>query len=289
VPKPEDVERESGIETTGHEWDGIVEYDKPLPRWWLWVLYATIIWAVGYWIAMPAFPLISSFTGGVLGYSQRQTVADQLAKAEGARAVYAERLESAALEEARTDPELLRFALAGGRSAFLVNCSQCHGTGAAGGKGYPNLNDDDWLWGGSLEAIHATISYGIRSDHEETRQNQMPAFLAHEMLGGEEIGDVAEFVLSLSGQGSDAAAAERGAGVFADWCAVCHGEGGEGIAELGSPDLADSIWLYGGDVETVVQTISYSRAGVMPAWAGRLSPPTIKQLAIYVHSLGGGE
>ena len=275
--------------TTGYEWDGITELDTPLPLWWLWVFYACILWAVGYWIAMPAWPLISNFTGGALGYSQRAVVAAQLEEAESARAVQGERLASLSLSEVESDPELLRFAIAGGRSAFLVNCSQCHGTGAVGAKGTPNLNDDDWLWGGSAAAIHATISYGIRADHDETRFNTMPAFRGDDILTMAEIRDVAQHVLSLSDLSTDAPAAARGGEIFMDWCASCHGEQGEGISELGAPDLGDAIWLHGGDAETVAAIIANSRGGVMPAWEGRLTPLTIKQLAIYVHSLGGGE
>lgn len=275
--------------TTGHEWDGITELDRPLPLWWLWVFYACILWAVGYWIAMPAWPLISNFTGGALGYSQRAVVAAQLEEVESARAVQGERLASLSLAEVESDPELLRFAIAGGRSAFLVNCSQCHGTGAVGAKGTPNLNDDDWLWGGSPAAIHATISYGIRADHDETRFNTMPAFRGDDILTMAEIRDVAQHVLSLSDLSTDAPAAARGGEIFMDWCASCHGEQGEGISDLGAPDLGDAIWLHGGDAETVAAIIANSRGGVMPAWEGRLTPLTIKQLAIYVHSLGGGE
>lgn len=275
--------------TTGHEWDGLTEYNSPLPRWWVWVLWATVLWAVGYWIAMPAWPLVKSHTGGVLGYSQRVVVAEDIAATEAARAAIGARLQDTSLEDLSSDPDLLAFARAGGRSAFLVNCSQCHGTGAAGSAGYPNLNDDDWLWGGTLDDIRHTIAYGIRADHDETRFNAMPAFLADEILDREEIVQVAEHVLSLSGDIEDPAAAMLGAEIYADWCASCHGDDGEGIAELGAPDLADAIWLYGGDRETLVETIAYSRSGMMPAWESRLSPLAINQLAIYVHSLGGGE
>jgi cytochrome c oxidase cbb3-type subunit 3 len=277
------------VGTTGHEWDGIVEADNPLPRWWLWVLLATVVWAVGYWIVMPSWPLVSGYTKGLLGYSQRATVADKVAAAQAARAAIAERLMATPIEKASTEPDLLEFAMAGGRSAFLVNCTPCHGTGGAGAPGYPNLNDDDWLWGGSLEAIQDTITYGIRSENDNARFNQMPAFLADDILDAGQVEDVAEYVLSLSGRADDQAAAERGAQLFADWCASCHGEQGEGNTELGAPDLRDAIWLYGGDKATIVETISNSRGGVMPAWEGRLSPVTIKQLAIYVHALGGGE
>lgn len=279
----------TGVETTGHEWDGIRELNNPLPRWWVLTFYVTVLWAIGYWIVMPAWPLVSSYTTGVLNHSDRANLAAELAEVKASQAVFAERLAAVSLEEIRTDAELLEFALAGGRSAFAVNCSQCHGSGAAGSVGYPNLNDDDWLWGGDLEAIETTILYGIRSGHDDGRENEMPAFGRDEILEPDQIQDVASYVLSLSGASDDAAAVERGAPIFAEQCASCHGEQGEGIAELGSPNLTDAIWLYGGEREAVVASISNSRNGVMPHWEGRLDDTVIKQLAIYVHSLGGGQ
>ncbi len=289
MPTKNEKDDLSGRPTTGHEWDGIQEFDNPLPRWWLWVFYATILWSVGYWIVYPAWPLISSYTPGILGYSQRAALKDQIAEAKAKQSVYVAKLDQTELEAVVKDKELMDFALAGGKSAFRLYCSQCHGSGAAGAKGYPNLNDDDWLWGGTLEAIATTVRYGIRSDHEETRENDMPAFLKDEILTKEQVNDVAEYVLSLSGGGGDDAAARRGAAIFAENCSACHGEKGEGIRELGGPRLNDAIWLYGGDKATVVETISFARRGVMPAWVDRLPPATVKSLAVYVHSLGGGE
>ena len=285
------VERDpvTGTETTGHEWDGIKELNSPLPRWWLWTLWVCVIWAVGYWIAMPAWPLVSDYTRGVLGYSQRQSVADDIAAAQQAQSRFRGDIQQKSLDEIRSDPELLSFAMAGGRSAFAVNCSQCHGTGAAGSTGYPNLNDDEWLWGGTLDSIHATIQFGIRSDHDETRVNDMPAFLTDELLTRGEIDAVAEFVVALSGPPSDPSLAKRGGVLFTEQCAACHREDGTGDPELGAPDLTDAIWLYGGRRPDIVKSVSISRRGVMPAWQGRIDPVTIKQLAVYVHSLGGGE
>jgi len=279
----------TGTETTGHEWDGIKELNTPLPRWWLWTFYATVIWAVGYWIAMPAWPLISSYTKGVLGYSNRAVVAERISEARAAQSQYLERIEATGLDEIAGEPELLNFAIAGGRSAFAVNCSQCHGLGAAGGSGYPNLNDDAWIWGGTLDDISQTIHFGIRSGHEETRLGDMPAFLRDGILDRPQVADVAAYVLSLSGRAEDQAAADRGAEVFAENCVACHQEGGVGMPEVGAPNLSDEIWLYGGDKETVLNSVANGRAGVMPAWTGRLDDATIKQLAVYVHSLGGGQ
>lgn len=284
-----EVDQVSGTETTGHEWDGIKELNTPLPRWWLWTFYASCLWALAYWVVMPAWPLIGSYTKGVIGYSSREQLAETMAAARAAQAVYLDRIQEASLEEIVNDRELLDFALAGGESAFAVNCSQCHGLGAAGSSGYPNLNDDDWVWGGSLEAIHQTINYGIRSEHDETRFNEMPAFGRDQILERGQIDDVAEYVLSLSGSETDPAAARRGAEIFAEQCAACHMEDGTGSQELGAPNLTDAIWLYGGGKADVVQTITDSRSGMMPAWTARLDDTTIKQLAVYVHSLGGGE
>ena len=284
-----EVDQVSGTETTGHEWDGIKELNTPLPRWWLWTFYACCLWALAYWIVMPAWPLISSHTEGVLGYSSRAKLADSMAAARAAQSEYLGRIEQASLEQITADRELLDFALAGGESAFAVNCSQCHGLGAAGYTGYPNLNDDDWIWGGTLEAISHTIHYGIRSDHEETRFNQMPAYGADEILDRGQINDVTEYVLSLSGSETDPAAAARGSEIFAEQCSACHMEDGTGNYELGAPNLTDAIWLYGGDKADIIETITYSRAGMMPPWTERLDDTTIKQLTVYVHSLGGGQ
>jgi len=283
------VDEVTGVETTGHEWDGIRELNNPLPNWWNWILWATVVWSIGYWIVYPAWPLIDSYTKGVFGYSSRAEVAVEIEKAKAAQKEHLDKIEAASLEEIRTDPDLLNFALAGGRAAFNVNCSQCHGSGAQGFVGYPNLNDDEWLWGGSVDAIHATIVHGIRNDQDDdTRVSDMPAFLKDEILEKEQIDDVAEYVIALSGGSGDQASAERGKAVYEEQCSACHGENGEGLAEFGAPALNNKIWLYGGDKETIVRTISYSRGGVMPAWGKILEPVTVKQLAVYVHSLGGG-
>ncbi len=284
-----EVDQHSGVETTGHEWDGIKELDNPMPRWWLWILYATIVWSFGYWIAYPAIPLVSDYTKGVLGYSSRTEVAQDISKAEQAKAGYFAKLDAATLEEIRTDSDLLEFALAGGRSAFNVNCSQCHGSGAQGFAGYPNLNDDEWLWGGTLEEIQYTISHGARNDiDDEAHVSDMPAFGRDEILTKEQITDVTEYVMMVSSQEHDLGVAVRGAPVFLEQCADCHGSDGSGDAALGAPALNNAIWLYGGDRETVRESITNSRSGVMPAWGKILKSATIKQLAVYVHSLGGG-
>lgn len=279
----------SGTDTTGHEWDGIKELDTPMPRWWLWTFYACIVWAIGYWILMPAWPLVSDYTTGYLDYSSRGNLETELAAVATARAEVTKKLVEADLTTVKDDQELYQFALSGGRSHFAVNCSQCHGSGAQGFPGFPNLNDDDWLWGGSVEAIYETVKYGIRSDHDDTRTGEMPAFVTDEILEKDQVRDVAEYVLSLSQDGRDAESAIRGKGVFMAECAACHGENAKGLNELGAPDLTDAIWFYGGEKETIVRTISKGRANVMPAWATRLDDAVVRQITLYVHSLGGGQ
>lgn len=276
-------------ETTGHEWDGIHELNKPLPKWWLYVFYATIVWSIGYWLLMPSWPLLSSYTKGWLGYSQRAKLAGQIDAARAEKAEYRAKIAASDLAAINADPELLRFALAGGEAAFGDNCAPCHGRGAQGAFGYPNLRDDSWLFSGTLEGIRQTILYGIRADHPKTHGGMMPGFGKTGLLPPDQIGDVADHVLSLSGGAADPQAAARGAKIFAASCASCHGPEGKGNHELGAPDLTDQLWLYGGDKATIAATVNAGRAGVMPAWAHRLDPETIKELAIYVHALGGGE
>ncbi len=286
----DDIDDVSGTATTGHQWDGIRELNTPLPRWWVITFYVTIIWAIGYWIVYPAWPLFSSYTTGVLHYSSRASVAVELANLERIRGDKMVALGAASLADIEKDPALLALARARGKTVFGDNCAPCHGTGAAGAKGYPNLNDDDWLWGGTLEQIMQTIQFGARSGNPKAHESQMLAFGKDGTLKTDQIVTVANYVRSLSGlptrPGYDAAA---GAKIFADNCTVCHGEAGKGNQELGAPNLTDKIWLYGGDEATIIQTITNGRGGVMPAWEGRLDPSTIKAMAVYVHSLGGGQ
>ncbi|HSF95011.1 MAG TPA: cytochrome-c oxidase, cbb3-type subunit III [Thermohalobaculum sp.] len=277
----------TGTETTGHEWDGIKELDTPLPRWWLWTFYATIVWGVVYTIAYPAWPLVSSFTGGVLGYSSRGELHAAVAEHEESQKSYLERIAATGMDEIRADADLAQFARAGGAAIYRNYCSQCHGSGATGAKGYPSLQDDDWLWGGTAEDIRHTVAHGIRFESDDdTRVSEMPAFGRDEILSKVEIEAVADHVLSLSGE---AGVNPEGAQIYADNCAACHGENGEGVQELGAPRLADGIWLYGGDRESVIATIANSRAGVMPAWSHRMTEAQVKQVALYVHGLGGGQ
>ncbi|MGJ5181701.1 cytochrome-c oxidase, cbb3-type subunit III [Bradyrhizobium oligotrophicum] len=285
-----EVDSVTGTATTGHAWDGIKELNTPLPRWWVITFYITIVWAIGYWIVYPAWPTISSNTAGLFGYSSRADVAVELANLEKIRGAKMAALATASLADIEKDPAMLALARAKGKTVFGDNCAACHGTGAAGAKGFPNLNDDDWLWGGSLEQIQQTLLYGVRSGHPKTREGQMLAFGKDGVLKPAEIVTVANYVRELAGlptrPGYDAKA---GAKVFAENCAACHGDNAKGNPEVGAPNLTDKIWLYGSDEATLIETITNGRAGVMPAWEGRLDPTTIKAMAVYVHSLGGGK
>ena len=284
------IDPATGTETVGHEWDGIEELNTPMPRWWLWTLYATIVWGVAYTVAYPAWPMLSNATSGMLGWSSRGQLEKVMDEQALARAPITKAIGDTPIEQLDQNPQLLHAAVEGGRAAFKVHCVQCHGSGAAGSKGYPNLNDDDWLWGGDIKTIHYSIEHGIRNpDHDATRFSQMPAFGRDGILKGSEIADVTAHVRAISGQQKANAAAARGAKLFADNCAVCHGSDGKGDRKLGAPNLTDAIWLYGGDSASIAATIANSRNGVMPRWGEKLDPVTVKMLAAYVHSLGGGE
>ncbi|MCD1617547.1 cytochrome-c oxidase, cbb3-type subunit III [Salipiger marinus] len=287
-PKKND---DSDYETTGHSWDGIKEYNKPLPRWWVTVFYITIIWGIGYSIAYPAWPGIRTATAGVMGWSTRANVAAEIEAQEAALAPINDRLASVELSQIATDPDLNGFAQNAGGAVFRTWCAQCHGSGAAGAKGYPNLLDDDWLWGGTMEDIHTTITHGIRNtDDPDARYSEMPAFGRDGLLERDQIGQVVNYVLDLAGETpQDPSQVSAGATVFADNCAACHGEDGTGDRMQGAPNLTDAIWLYGGDYASLHETVTNARFGVMPNWNTRLSEAEIRAVASYVHGLGGGE
>lgn len=281
------VDEPTGVETVGHEWDGIEELNNPLPRWWLWTLYATVIWSLGYAILYPAWPLIERGTEGVLGWTSRGQLAHEMSEEEARRAPLLQAIAATPIVQLPLNANLMAEAVAGGAAAFRVHCVQCHGANAAGSEGYPNLTDDEWIWGGDLPTIEQTILHGIRQpDNSATRMSMMPGFGRDGILPPAQVAQVADHVLSLSGSGSANAV---GATVFATNCVVCHGANGEGLRQFGAPSLNDAVWLYGGDRAAVVAQINASRHGVMPAWEGRLDPATIRMLAAYVHSLGGGE
>ena len=282
------IDAPTGTQMVGHEWDGIEELDTPMPRWWVITFWATIVWGLAYVVLFPAIPLLNSATPGVWNWSSRGQLEQELAAETVRRAPITNALAALPVEQLAGNARLYQAAVEGGRAAFKVHCVQCHGSGAAGSPGYPNLNDDDWLWGGDLPAIHYTLTHGIRQpDHNATRQSQMPAFAG--ILTNAEIGAVTAYVQSLSGNAKPDARTAAGATLFATNCASCHGADGRGLREFGAPNLTDGIWLYGGDAASIMATINTSRYGVMPRWDNRLDPVTIKMLAAYVHSLGGGE
>jgi cytochrome c oxidase cbb3-type subunit 3 len=285
-----EIDKLTGTATTGHDWDGINELNTPLPRWWLWTFYLTIVWAIGYWVVYPAWPLLTNSTQGVLGYHTRSAVVEDVNELKLLRGPMMDKLSSASLDEIVGSPQLLDFARAQGRVAFSDNCAPCHGAGGGGTRGYPNLNDDDWLWGGKLADINQTIRHGARSGDDKGHQGNMPAFGRDNILKPNEISAVADFVRTLSGLSAEAGAnLALGKKVFADNCALCHGAEGKGNRELGAPNLTDKIWLYAADKQTIMQGIQNGRGGVMPAWEGRLSEPVIKALTVYVYTFGGGE
>ena len=286
--KPETPHKDP--ETTGHSWDGIEEFNNPLPRWWVWVFYLTIIWAIGYSIAYPAWPGIKGATTGLLGWSTRANVAADIEAVEVKLAPMNDKLASVELASIADDTALSTFATSAGAAVFKTWCAQCHGSGAAGAKGYPNLQDDDWLWGGDIEAIHETLTVGIRSpDHDDTRFNDMAAYGRDELLEPEQIDQVVNYVMSLSGEARDPSLVAEGQVVFEDNCTSCHGEDAKGIRELGAPNLTDAIWLYGDGYDAIHETVFNGRGGVMPNWNERLSEAEIRAVATYVHQLGGGE
>ncbi|MBZ8117349.1 cytochrome-c oxidase, cbb3-type subunit III [Roseovarius sp. LXJ103] len=274
--------------TTGHEWDGIEEFDNPMPRWWLWTFYVTIIWGIGYVIAYPAWPLVNGATAGVLGWSTRGDVAVEIAQADAANAENWAALAEIELASLTENPELNAYATKAGASVYKTWCAQCHGSGAAGAVGYPNLLDNDWLWGGDIEQIHDTIAHGIRNEVDpDARYSEMPAF--GDIFERSEITAVVNYVMSLSGAPQDATQVAAGAELYLDNCSACHMEDHSGNVDLGAPNLKDAIWLYGGDYATLIETVTYSRFGVMPPWNERLSEAEVRAVAAYVHQLGGGE
>ena len=286
----QDVDALTGTATTGHVWDGIRELNTPLPRWWLWLFYATIVWSIGYWIVYPSWPLVSSYTKGLFSWHSREAVVADVEALKAQRGPMVAKLAAASLQEIFSDPQLLDFARAVGKPAFAENCAPCHGAGGQGGKGYAHLADDDWLWGGRLEQIEESIRHGVRASDEKTRKGSMPAFGRDGVLQRPDIDAVADYVRSLSGLPVDSNAdLARGKAVFAQNCTQCHGADGKGKRELGAPNLTDAIWLYGPEKTVIVEGLMNGRGGVMPAWGGRLDDTTIKALTIYVHTLGGGE
>ncbi|MGG5818474.1 cytochrome-c oxidase, cbb3-type subunit III [Falsiroseomonas sp. HW251] len=290
---PTKIEKDAvtGTMTTGHEWDGLKELNTPLPKWWLYLFYVTIAFAVVWMVLYPSLPIRGAT--GVTGWVAREAVGVEVAAANARMAPMMNRLREATPAEIAANPEMRAFAMAGGRIAFANNCASCHGAGGQGqAGGYPSLADDDWIWGGGFDAIHRTIANGIRAgESDEERISMMPRFGADGVLTTAQIADVTQFVLSLSGRSTDAAAADRGKPLYADNCAACHGDGGEGNRDVGALRLNDRVWLHANpsDAASVARYIANPRMGVMPAWGRRLDPATVNMLTVYVHALGGGE
>lgn len=286
----QDIDPHTGTSTTGHEWDGIRELNTPLPKWWLYMFYATIVWAMGYFIVYPSWPLLTAHTPGVWGWSSRGAVTQELESLQQKRAPMVSALAQASLGQIAKDEKLRGFAVAQGRAAFGDNCAPCHGAGGGGAVGYPNLNDDEWLWGGTLDDIQQTIAFGVRSTHEKTRAGVMPAFGQTGMLKPAEINMLADHVRALARLPTDNSYVKAtGEKLYAENCAACHGDAAKGNQDLGAPNLTDKIWLFGSDRAVIAEGLHRGRGSMMPAWTGRLDDTTIKALTVYVHGLGGGK
>ncbi len=298
----------TGVQTTGHVWDGdLQEYNNPLPMWWIWGLYVTIAFALIYWVIYPSWPIGKGFLPGMnkitylnaegqeetWHWNTRAKLIKEMQDSQVAQKPYYDKLMAMPYEAIAKDPELSSFVLSAGKAVFADNCAACHQSGGGGKVGFfPNLTDDDWLYGGSFEKIHETISKG--------RQGYMPPFA--EALKAEQIDELAHYVLSLSGNTVDGAKAAKGDQLFHSHtaaCFYCHGDDAKGRKDIGSVNLTDQVWLWAdvpgakddaAKVARVRQVISSGlNKGVMPAWEGRLKPEQIKLLTVYVHELGGGQ
>jgi cytochrome c oxidase cbb3-type subunit 3 len=283
----------TGYMTTGHEWNGIKELNSPVPRPVYFFLIVTALFSVVYWVLMPAWPLGVTYTKGLLGIDQRTTVSESLAQAALERGAWSKRIEAESFKQIQADPRLMENVRQTGRTLFGDNCAQCHGSNAQGGKGFPNLTTASWLWGGDPESIAETIRVGINSAHPQSRTSQMMAFGRDQMLKKGEIDDVVTYVRSLSdpavAKDVPAAKIDAGKAVFAANCVTCHGDDAKGKTDLGGPDLTDRFWIYGGDAESIYETVWGGRQGHMPSWDGRLSPLDRKILALYLFDLRRGE
>jgi cytochrome c oxidase cbb3-type subunit 3 len=274
--------------TTGHEWNGITELNTPVPRAVYAFLAAAAVFAAVYWVLMPAWPTGWDYTKGLLGYDQRTAVAQNLRAAALERAAWTGRIAAADFAAIAADPALMRIVRETGRTLFGDNCAACHGRDATGNRGFPNLTTNSWLWGGSPEAIAETIRVGINSGHPDSRTSQMPAFGSDGVLRRGEIEAVAAFVKSLSapatarGHEATVAAGEK---LFAANCAACHGEKAVGNPDMGTPNLTDRFWIYGGEPDVIEQTVWGGRQGHMPSWESRLSGVERKILALYLVDL----
>lgn len=275
----------TGYLTTGHEWNGITELNTPVPRPVYFFLIIAVLFSIGYWILMPAWPLGDSYTKGLLGNDQRSIIAASLKDAAADRSVWTLKIAKEDYAQILTDPALMTNVREAGHVLFGDNCAVCHGIGAKGGPGFPNLTTSSWLWGGKPEDIFNTIRVGINSAHKDSRSSQMPAFGRDQMLPRGDVLKVASYVYSLSRPGSkeiDPKHVEGGKAIFAANCVSCHGQNAKGNPELGAPDLTDKFWIYGGDLEAIDTTVWNGRVGHMPTWEGRLSELDRKILTLYL-------
>jgi cytochrome c oxidase cbb3-type subunit III len=284
----EERDPKTGYLTTGHEWNGIKELNTPVPRAVYFFLIATALFSIGYWILMPAWPIGSTYTKGLLGRDQRTTVTKSLKQAALDRSVWTAEIEAKSYSEIQGDPRLMEVVRETGRTLFGDNCAACHGRNATGSKGFPNLTAQSWLWGGAPETIAETIRVGINSAHPESRTSQMLAFGRDGVLPRDDIENVVAYVRSLSNPaGIDVPADQVAAGraVFAANCVACHGEAGQGNTELGAPNLTDQVWIYGGDRQSIYTTVWGGRQGHMPTWEARLPGLDRKILALFLVDL----
>lgn len=285
-----EVDPVSGTETTGHDWNGIKELDTPVPRAVLLFIIITHVWAVIYWVLMPAWPLAFTYTEGLLGIDQGEIVEARLREDQQVRSGWVDQVNALSYDEIAADEALMVRVTETGHQLFGDNCAVCHGRDAGGNAGYPDLTDNDWLWGdGSPEAIAETLRIGVNARHDETRISQMPAFGREQMLTGEEVRSAAAYVYSLSypdySTPENLDFIEGGKEIFAANCVGCHGETAAGDPEAGAPNLTDDRWIYGGELEQIIASVHGGRQGHMPTWDERLAPEEIKMLALYVHSL----
>jgi cytochrome c oxidase cbb3-type subunit 3 len=289
---PTKVEKDliSGQNTTGHEWDGIKELDTPAPKWWLYSFYACIVFGIGQFVLYPSIPYGKGYFHGLLGYSSREAVDAEVAKVVAQRKGSMDKIAAASFDAIKADPALLEVAMTSGRITFAENCQPCHGAGGGGSPGYPALAAGAWIWGGKLADIQQTVTHGIRSADPDARQSAMPRFGADGALKPAEIEAVADYVWgTFYGHPATGKDVSAGAKLFAENCAACHGEKGEGNREMGAPQLASQVHLFGNTRETIVNQVNLPHQGMMPNWSVRLDPATIKAVTLYVHALGGGE
>ncbi|WP_136649264.1 cytochrome-c oxidase, cbb3-type subunit III [Paracoccus aeridis] len=275
----------TGHETTGHEWDGITELNTRVPRSIWFFVFVTHLWALILWFLLPTWPLITTYTKGILGIDQRDEVQESIVVANAARADWTDRVDALPVADILGDGELMARVTNTAHQLFGDNCAGCHGTAATGGPGFPSLADDDWLWGGDPDTMMETLRVGVNAGHPDTRVSQMLAFGRDGILGREEIRTVVDYVRSLSGAAIPAERAAAGAEIYAANCASCHGEDGRGSTELGAPNLTDDIWIYGGDAASLFTTVHDGRQGWMPTWEGRLTETERKILTVYLQDI----